>query len=40
MAEQDDVAGEAKRAAVMARAALIIACVAAGLSIMGLFLPI
>ncbi len=40
MADPNDQAGEARRAAQLARAALIIACMAAAIAILGLFLPI
>lgn len=38
--EPDDPAAVAQRASVMARAALIIACMALAVSILGLFLPL
>ncbi len=40
MADADDSGGEARRAAQLARAALIIACMAMALAVLGLFLPI
>jgi hypothetical protein len=40
MADLNDAAAEARRAAQLARAALIIACMAAALAVLGLFLPI
>jgi uncharacterized membrane protein len=40
MPDPDDMAAEARRAAQLARAALIIACMASAIAILGLFLPI
>ncbi len=40
MLDSQEAAREARRAAQLARAALIIACMAAGLAVLGLFLPI
>jgi hypothetical protein len=40
MPDPTDAAGEARKAAQLARAALIIACMGAALSVLGLFLPI
>ena len=40
MPDPTEAAAEARRAAQLARAALIIACMAAAISVLGLFLPI
>ena len=40
MTSPDDTAAEARRASVVARAALIISCVALAVAILGMFLPI